>query len=91
MFLEFVAPLLAPGEQRAFVRAKLSAGVPSNHGRSEFVAARVEQGDGDAVATPVRGKSGLISQLSVADGFFVVPRNCEGLPVGAEVEVHLFR
>ena len=91
MFLELVAPLLAPGEQRAFVRAKLSAGVPSNHGRSEFVAARVEQGDGDAVATPVRGKSGLISQLSGADGFFVVPRNCEGLPVGAEVEVHLFR
>jgi molybdopterin molybdotransferase len=91
MFLELVAPLLAPREQQTIVRASLSAGVPSNHGRSEFVAARVEQGDSGAIATPVRGKSGLISQLSGADGFFVVPRNCEGLPVGAEVEVRLFR
>lgn len=91
MFLELVAPLLAPRAQHLDVKAKLSAGVPSNHGRSEFVAARIERSDSDAIATPIRGKSGLISQLSGADGFFVVPRNCEGLPVGAEVEVHLFR
>lgn len=91
MFLELVAPLLAPRAQHLDVKAKLSAGVPSNHGRSEFVAARIERSDSDTIATPIRGKSGLISQLSGADGFFVVPRNCEGLPVGAEVEVHLFR
>lgn len=91
MFLELVAPLLAPRAQHLDVKTKLSAGVPSNHGRSEFVAARIERSDSDAIATPIRGKSGLISQLCGADGFFVVPRNCEGLPVGAEVEVHLFR
>ena len=91
MFLELVAPLLEPGRQHLHIRARLSAGVPSNHGRSEFVAARIEQRDSGATAVPVRGKSGLISQLSGADGFFSVPRNCEGLAAGAEIEVRLFR
>ena len=91
MFLELVAPLLAPDGRWTCVQAQLSAGVPSNHGRSEFVAARIERSEGLTSATPVRGKSGLISQLSGADGFFVIPRNQEGLAVGAEVEVRLFR
>jgi len=91
MFLELVAPLLAPNGQWACVQAQLSTGAPSNHGRSEFVAARIRRDEGLAIATPVRGKSGLISQLSGADGFFVIPRNCEGLAAGAEVEVRLFR
>ena len=90
MFLELVRPLLAGSEQIAHVKAQVSAGVPSNHGRSEFVAARLEWRDGDAIAVPVRGKSGLISQLSNADGFFVIGRNQEGLAVGSEVDVHMF-
>ena len=89
MFLELVAPLLAQG-RLASVQAKLSAGVPSNHGRAELVAVSLEQvGDGN-VAVPVRGKSGLISQLSMADGYIEIDRNQEGLAAGAEVEVRLF-
>ena len=90
MFIELVRPLLSGGRQMGLVRARLSAGVPSNHGRSECVAARLEWCDGDAVAIPVRGKSGLISQLSNADGFFVIGRNQEGLAVGSEVDVRMF-
>ena len=90
MFLELVRPLLSRGGQAVCARARLSAGVPSNHGRSEFVAARLELSDGTTVAEPIRGKSGLISQLSMADGYFVVGRNQEGLAVGAEVDVRLF-
>ena len=90
MFLELVRPLLVSGKRSVSVKATLSAGVPSNHGRSEFVAARLEQRDDGLIAVPVRGKSGLISQLSGADGYFKVDRNQEGLAVGEEVEVKLF-
>ena len=90
MFLELVRPLLVPpGASGA--QAKLTEGIPSNHGRSELVAVRLEQRDGETRAAPVRGKSGLISQLSMADGYIEVPRNREGFAVGATVEVKLFR
>lgn len=90
MFLELVRPLLVP-PGAAGAQAKLTEGIPSNHGRSELVAVRLEQRDGETRAVPVRGKSGLISQLSMADGYIEVPRNREGFAVGATVEVKLFR
>ena len=99
MFLELVRPLLRPGESwdgGTLVQATLAAGIPSNHGRSEFVAIRLEtredasSGNGELVATPVRGKSGLISQLSRADGYLTIGRNQEGLSAGAPVQVRLF-
>ena len=93
-FLELVAPLLGGGwghrearRSRRAVKAALDAAVPSNHGRSEFVAVRLSSADGVLVASPIRGKSGLISQLSCADGYFVIDRNQEGLAAGSEVEI----
>ena len=93
MFLELVRPLLAIESHvtgSSLMRARLAEGVPSNHGRAEFVGVRVEKRDAEFVAVPVRGKSGLISQLSRADGYIVVGRNQEGLAAGSEVEVRLF-
>ncbi|MBQ9004168.1 MAG: molybdopterin molybdotransferase MoeA, partial [Eggerthellaceae bacterium] len=89
MYLELVRPLLAPS-QAAGVVARLAAGVPSNHGRAELAPVRLEPGDGRPAAVPVRGKSGLISQLSGADGYVEIGRNQEGLAAGAEVAVKLF-
>ena len=57
---------------------------------AELVAVRLEQGDGVLRAVPVRGKSGLISQLAAADGYIAIGRNQEGLAAGAEVDVRLF-
>ena len=94
MFLELVRPLLA-GRARGLARAQvvkatLAAGVPSNHGRAELVAVRLEERIGEVLAHPVRGKSGLISQLTGADGYILVGRNEEGLSAGAAVGVRLF-
>ena len=92
MFLELVRPLFAAekGQDAAFqVKAKLSAGIPSNHGRSELVAVRLEQGADGLLAMPVRGKSGLISQLCGADGYLEIDRNQEGIAAGATVTVRL--
>lgn len=93
MFLELVRPALTGGGQmsrKVSVTARLSAGIPSNHGRAELVAVRLQDDADGMLAVPVRGKSGLISQLSAADGYIAIGRNQEGLAVGAQVTVHLF-
>ena len=91
MFLELVRPLLAGhGSGLPPVHARLAEGVPSNNGRTELVAARLERRDGELVAVPGRGKSGLISQLAGMDGYFVIDRDREGLAAGSEVDVRLF-
>ena len=89
MFLELVAPLLAVS-QPVPIPAVLAQGLPSNHGRAELVAVKLESCDGALRAVPVHGKSGLISQLSGADGYIRIQRNQEGLAAGAEVDVRLF-
>ena len=41
-------------------------------------------------ALPIRGKSGLITTLAGSDGYFCIPRDCEGFPAGARIPVQLF-
>ncbi len=90
MFLELVRPLLE--EERSFgaIDAILAEGLPSNHGRAELVAVHLEQRATCTYAVPVRGKSGLISQLAGADGYIAISRNQEGLAAGSEVRVRMF-
>ena len=104
MFLELVRPMLQPGSPFARrsawgaqgvqgmleLSAVTAAGIPSNHGRAELVAVRLEERDGEMLAHPIRGKSGLISQLSRADGYVEIGRNQEGVSAGASVTVKLF-
>ncbi|MEN6530302.1 MAG: gephyrin-like molybdotransferase Glp [Anaerolineaceae bacterium] len=63
--------------------ARLTRAVSSNHGREEFVLARLEGNE----AEPVPSKSGLISTVSRANAYFIIPRDQEGLPKGALVQV----
>lgn len=72
------------------VRANMMGNYPSNNGREEFLPVSLEQ-DGDRkAATPVFGKSGLLSLLTSADGYVHIGRGSEGLAAGEEVEVILF-
>ena len=87
----FVLPLLArlTGQScHAYtVKAVLSESVSANHGRAQYLCCRLVR-DGDKLfAVPIRSKSGLITQLAGADGYFCIERDCEGLHKGAEVEV----
>ncbi len=63
--------------------ARLTRAVSSNHGREEFVLVRLEGNE----AEPVPSKSGLISTVSRANAYFIIPRDQEGLPKGALVRV----
>ncbi|MBR5424594.1 MAG: molybdopterin molybdotransferase MoeA [Clostridia bacterium] len=64
----------------------LSEHVSSNHGREELLCVRIENG----FAVPVYAKSGVISLLTAAHGYTVIPREKEGLAKGAEVLVYPF-
>ena len=71
--------------------ALLTEPVSANHGRAELVAVRLLRRDGRLFAQPIRSKSGLISSLAGSDGYIMIPRDCKGLPLGAEADVFFFR
>jgi molybdopterin molybdotransferase len=63
----------------------LNRAVSSNHGREEVILVKVS----DGFAAPVPSKSGLISTVSLADGYMIIPRDTEGLAKGSKVKVFL--
>lgn len=64
--------------------------IPSNHGREECMGVKIVERDGKEMVEPVYAKSGLVSNLSMIDGFIRISRDCEGISQGEEVEVELF-
>jgi molybdopterin molybdotransferase len=72
------------------VRAALATSIHSAQGREEYVRVKIEERQGQISARPVFGKSGMLSTLVKADGFFVVPIHAEGIPAGEMVDVFLF-
>ena len=69
------------------VRARLERDLPSAAGRLDVVQVRVAGGE----AIPLFGSSSLLSILTAADGYVVVPEAATGLAAGSEVEVMLYR
>lgn len=90
----FVRALLARLEGRTLrrrqVTARLTEKVSANHGRAQYNGVILRQGPDGLEAMPIRGKSGLITALAGADGYFCIPRDCEGFPAGAWIPVYLF-
>ena len=70
--------------------AELTVNVPAAPGRAVCQTVQLLRGeDGRTKAVPVFGRSGLISILTKADGYIVIPENQEGLKKGEMVEVFL--
>ena len=90
----FVLPLLGRlmgRKQEDFtVTAELTESLGANHGREQINACHLRREGGKLMAAPIRSKSGLITQLAGADGYFIISRDCEGLPKGAQVHVYLY-
>ena len=87
----FVLPLLSrlmDRKQETYTTtAKVTESIGANHGRAQYQCCRLERKDGELYATPIRGKSGLITTLAGADGYFCIDRDCEGLSKYAEIQV----
>jgi molybdopterin molybdotransferase len=71
---------------QASTRARLERDVPSAAGRLDVVQVALR----DGVAAPLFGASALLSILSTADGYVVVPDEATGLAAGTEVDVTLY-
>ena len=67
-------------------RARLSRDLASATGRLDVVQVKVS----DGVAIPVFGLSALLSVLTAADGYIVIPDEATGLDAGSEVNVILY-
>jgi molybdopterin molybdotransferase len=67
-------------------RARLSRDLASATGRLDIVQVKVDAG----VAAPVFGLSALLSVLTEADGYIVIPEEATGLDAGSEVNVILY-
>ena len=87
----FILPLLGRlmgRVQPAYTTTALvTESISANHGRAQYHCCRLERKDGQLYAHPIRGKSGLITTLAGAEGYFCIDRDCEGLPQGAQVQV----
>src|SRR6516165_7156590 len=68
-------------------RARLDRDLASAAGRLDVVQVRVA----DGMASPVYGLSALLSVLTAADGYVIVPEDATGLDAGTEVDVTLYR
>jgi molybdopterin molybdotransferase len=67
---------------------RLSRDLPSAAGRLDVVQVRLS---GDEEAEPIFGPSALLSVLTAADGYVILPEDANGLSAGETVEVFLYR
>ena len=74
----------------AAVSATLTADIPSESGREDYVAVSLSRTADGVMATPVFGKSNLIYTLVKSDGVVQVPLYAGGLYNGARVDVWLY-
>ncbi len=95
-FEAFVRPLLfkllgIEDESRPLLKAKLTHRVTSALGRRVFLRVRAFEKNGEFFADPVRIKgSGILSTMTKANGYVMIPEDREGLEKGEPVIVHLF-
>lgn len=69
------------------LRAKLARKISSEIGRLDYTRVAVEPAGVRPLAI---GGASVLSSTTRADGFVIVPADCEGYPPGAEVEVLLY-
>ena len=95
-FEVFVKPVLLKllgieNEPRPLLKAKLTRRVSSELGRRVFLRVYAFEREGDFFAEPIRVRgSGILSTMTKANGYVIIPENYEVLEEGEWVLVHLF-
>jgi len=75
---------------RGRILARLTRNYASGGGREEYLRVVLQEKDGEVLAEPVLGKSGMISTMVKADGLVRIPLGKTGLREGEIVEVWPF-
>ncbi len=73
------------------VVARLDRNINSAAGRRDLIRVRLSQHDTLWTAEPVMGKSGSISTLSRAHGYFIIPESSQGQSQGTPITVYLYQ
>ena len=82
---------LGKEEARQKLRAKMTRKTTSALGRRTFVRVHVHERNGEYFAEPISARgSGVISTMTRANGYVVVPESREGLAEEETVTVHMF-
>jgi len=95
-FEVFARPVLlrllgVESEPRPVVKARMTRRVAAALGRRVFLRVHTFERDGEFFADPVRVKgAGVLSTMTKANGYVIVPESREGLEEGELVTVHLF-
>jgi molybdopterin molybdotransferase len=74
----------------ASVSATLGRNINSAAGRLDLVRVRLQKNGNSVIAEPVRGRSGAISTLSRAHGYFLIDEESQGVAQDSTVEVFLY-
>jgi molybdopterin molybdotransferase len=73
-----------------FIEAKLKRNINSAAGRLDVVRVKLIRKEGGFEAEPILGKSGSISTLSRADGYFLIDEDSQGVVENSAIQVFLF-
>jgi molybdopterin molybdotransferase len=83
--------MLGLNEARPSIESKLTRRVAGALGRRVFLRVRVSERNGGFFAEPVRVTgSGVLTTMTRANGYVIIPENREGIEAGESVRVHLF-
>jgi len=86
----FIKYLYNDGSNQITIKARLTTNYPSNNGREEAVLVKLKSENNEYTAIPTFYKSGLISSLSNSDGYFIIPKESEGVMKDSVIDVVLF-
>ena len=86
-FIEKISGLSLKYKKELRILALLNRNISSAQGRIDYMRVRMIEKNGIKWAEPVLGKSGLISNLTKADGLIEIGINTEGLDKGSKVWV----
>jgi molybdopterin molybdotransferase len=96
-FEVFARPLIcrmlgmAQTEPRIAVQAKMTRRIATTLGRRNFVRVRVFKHEDELLAEPISARgSSMMTTMTKANGYVIVPENREGLEEEETVSVHLF-
>lgn len=84
--LQFDNPL-----QPASITARLSRNINSAAGRLDVIRVKLVKQGTTYTAEPILGKSGSISTLSRADGYFLIEEDSQGVTEDSLIEVYIFQ
>jgi len=90
LFGRLCGRLTPAGYTNYAVEAELDRNIESASGREDYIRVKLAHTEGRWLATPILGKSGLISTMVEADGIIRIDTNTEGLYGGEKVKVRLF-